>query len=135
MSNRTLAHWTCDYPGFVLLLFSKSEDFDKVKHRQARVCVCVCVGGGVHMCGFVCLSVCFSLANDSSETIDVIIKLDTVTVSDMTMHHVLIKLTLNFIRADTYLNFFFLNRLVQKLFKQCPSSLQVYYNLFSVRWP
>ena len=40
---------------------------------------------------------CVSLTNDSSETIEVIIKLDTVTASDMLMHHVFIVLALTFL--------------------------------------
>ena len=43
------------------------------------VCVSVCV----------CLFVCVSLASDFSETVEVIIvKLGTVTASDVTMHHI-----------------------------------------------
>ena len=53
----------------------------------------------------VCLSVCVSLANDSSETINVIIiKFGTVTASDMQMHHVLIVLSFTFIQGHTELN-------------------------------
>ena len=49
--------------------------------------------------------VCVSLASDSSETVEVIIiKLDTVTASDMLMHHVLIILILTFTQGHTYLN-------------------------------
>ena len=58
--------------------------------------LCVCV----HFC--VCIFVCVSFASDSSETIEVIImKLGTVTASDMRMHHVLIILTLTFIQGHT----------------------------------
>ena len=47
---------------------------------------------------FVCI--CLSLTSDSSETIEVIIiKLGTVTTSDMRMHHMLIILTLTFIQG------------------------------------
>ena len=51
-----------------------------------------------------CVSV--SLASYSSETIEVIIiiRLGTVTASDMLMHHVLIILTLTFIQGHTDLN-------------------------------
>ena len=57
-------------------------------------------------------SVCLSLTSDSSETINVIIiKLGTLTVSDMKMYRVLIILNLTFIQ-DKF----------QKLFKLCPSS-------------
>ena len=71
-------------------------------HRQDRdvfvnesVCMCVCV----------CVHACPSLASNSSETIQVIIiKLGTETASDMLMHHVLIILTLTFIRGHTDLN-------------------------------
>ena len=53
----------------------------------------------------VCLSVCASLESDSSETIEVIIiKLGTVTASDMVRHHVLIILTSTFIQGYTDLN-------------------------------
>ena len=52
----------------------------------------------------VCLSVYVSLASDSSETIEVIIiKLGTVTASDMAMHQMLIIVNLTF-RGHTYLN-------------------------------
>ena len=56
-----------------------------------RACVCVCV--------------CLSLASDSSETVEVIImKLSTVTASDMRMQHVLIIMTLTFSQGHTDLN-------------------------------
>ena len=59
------------------------------------VCVCVCVY----------LSVCVSLASDFSETIEVtIVKLGTVTASDMGMLHLLIILTLTFIQGHIDLN-------------------------------
>ena len=59
------------------------------------VCVCVCM----------CVSVCVSLASDSSETVEVIIvKLSTMTTSDMRMHHMLIILTVTFIQGHTDLN-------------------------------
>ena len=52
-----------------------------------------------------CVSVCVSLASDSSETIEVIIiKLGTVTALDMLMHQVLIILTLTSIQGHTDLN-------------------------------
>ena len=51
------------------------------------------------------MCVCLFLANDSSETIRVIIiKLDTVTASDTSMHRVLIILTLTFIQGHTDIN-------------------------------
>ena len=51
------------------------------------------------------VSVCVSLASNSLETIEVIIiKLGTVTASDMVMHHVLIILTLTCIQCHTDLN-------------------------------
>ena len=50
------------------------------------------------------MSVCLSLASDYSETIEVIIKLGTVTASDMRMHRVLIILTLTFIQGHTDFN-------------------------------
>ena len=65
-----------------------------------RVCVCVCLSVRLS----VCLSLCLSLASDSSETIEVIIiKLGTVTASDMVMHNLLITLTLIFIQGHTEL--------------------------------
>ena len=55
----------------------------------------------------VCVSV-VSLASDSSETVEVneviIVKLGTVTASDMRMHQVFIILTLTFIQGHTDLN-------------------------------
>ena len=52
-----------------------------------------------------CVCMCVSLANDSSETIEVIIiKLGTVTASDTLMHHILIILTLTLIQGHTDLN-------------------------------
>ena len=75
------------------------------------VCVCVCVCARaceracVRMLVRVCVCVCVSLASDSSETIKVtIIKLGTVTASDMGMHHVIIILTMTFVQGHTYLN-------------------------------
>ena len=47
-----------------------------------------------------------TLESDSSETVEVIIvKLDTVTASEMRMHQVLIILTVIFIQGHTYLNY------------------------------
>ena len=57
------------------------------------------------MCVCACIHVCLSLASDSSEAVAVIIvKLGTVTASDMRMHHVFIILILTFIQghADLY---------------------------------
>ena len=52
------------------------------------------------MCVSVC--VCVFLAHDSSETVEVIIvKLGTMTATDMGMHRVLIILTLTFIQGHT----------------------------------
>ena len=67
------------------------------------MCLSVCL----YVCLSVCLSVCVcvSLAIDSSESTEVIIiRLGTVTASDVLMHHVLIILTLTFIQDHTYLN-------------------------------
>ena len=53
----------------------------------------------------VCACVRVSLASDSSVTVElevIIVKIGTVTASDMIMHHVLIILT--FIQGHTYLN-------------------------------
>ena len=54
----------------------------------------------------VCLKLCVSLASDSLETVDIIVKLGTVTASDMGMHHngMLFILTLAFIQGHPYLN-------------------------------
>ena len=53
----------------------------------------------------VCLSLCMALASDFSKTIEIIIvKLGTVTASDMVMHHVLIILSWTFIHIYTDLN-------------------------------
>ena len=53
----------------------------------------------------VCLCVCLSFANDSSEPVEaIIIKLSTATASDMMMHHVLIILALTFIQDHTDIN-------------------------------
>ena len=47
------------------------------------------------------MCLCVSLASDSSKTVEVIIvKLGTVTASDVVMHHVLIMLTLIFIQGQ-----------------------------------
>ena len=78
------------------------------------VCVCVCMCVSVCVCARACLSVCLSLglslclslASDSSETVEVtIVKLGTVSASDMSMHHVLIILTFTFIQGHTYLSY------------------------------
>ena len=51
------------------------------------------------------MCVSLAVASDSSESIEVIIiKLGTVTASDMLMHHVLIILTLTFIQGHIALN-------------------------------
>ena len=50
------------------------------------------------------MSVFVSLAGDSLEAIEVIIKLGKVTASDVRMHHMLIILTLTFMQGHTYLN-------------------------------
>ena len=48
---------------------------------------------------------CVSLANDSSETVEVtIVKLGMVTTSDMRKHHVIMILSLTFIQGHTDLN-------------------------------
>ena len=52
-----------------------------------------------------CVLCVLSLASDSLETIEVVIvKLGTVTASDVKMHHLLIVLTLTFIQGHTNLN-------------------------------
>ena len=92
-----------------------------------RACVCACVRACLYVNVSVC--VCVSLASDSSETIEVIIiiKLGTVTASDMVMHHVLMILTLAFIQGHTELNDehnkgqILTVRLFPKLFKKFPS--------------
>ena len=51
------------------------------------------------------MCVCLSLASHSSETVEIIIvKLGTMTASDMMMHRVLIILTLTFTQGQTDLN-------------------------------
>ena len=56
-----------------------------ITHKRSRSCVRACVP----VCSRACVRA--SLASDSSGIIEVIIvKLGTVTVSDMKMHHVLI---------------------------------------------
>ena len=72
---------------------------EKVYDRWSQVCVwCVCV--------CVCVvCVCVSLASDSLKTIKVIIiKLSMLTAWDMTMHYMLIILTLAFTQGHTDLN-------------------------------
>ena len=65
-------------------------------YAPESVCVCVCV---------YCVCVCVFLASDSSETVGVdIVKLGTVTATDMRMHLVLSILTLSFIQGHTDLN-------------------------------
>ena len=81
---------------------------------RVRVCVCVwsvcvCVCGWVWVCVCVCVCVCVrvrvSIASDSSEGVEIIIKLGMVTASDMVMHHVLFILTFTVIQGHTYLNY------------------------------
>ena len=104
---------------------------NKFKIDEVKVCLSVC------LCT-VCL--CVSLANDSSETIEVIIKLGMVAASDMLIHHVLIILTLTFIQGHTDLN---QENNTRSIFsRHCSRHLHVccqdsptkgLYNLFSVR--
>ena len=55
---------------------------------------------------WVCVCLCVCVCPDSLETVEVIIiKLGTVTASDMRMHHVFIILTLTFIQGHTDLNY------------------------------
>ena len=88
---------------------------------------------------FFCFAYIF--ASDSSDTVKaIIIKLGTVTASDMIMHHVLMILTLTFIQGNISKMVKIINvQLFQKLFKQCPSGLlwptKGLYNIISVRWP
>ena len=94
--------------GPLLFLFSKPlTTLKKFKIDEAKVCLCACVCVCVCVC-CVCVCarvrvcVCVSLANDSSETIKVtIIKLGTVTTSDILLHHVLMILTVTFIQGHT----------------------------------
>ena len=59
----------------------------------------------VSVCLCVCVRVSLSLRSDSSETVEAtIIKLGTVSPSDMRMHHMLIMLTLTFIQGHTDVN-------------------------------
>ena len=95
----------------VLFVFKVIYDFEKVSDRRGK-CLCTCVF----------LSMCLSLASDSSETINVIIKLGTVIASDTTMHHMLIILTLTF--KITQILIVKINvQIFEKLSKQCPSGL------------
>ena len=98
-----------------VFVFKVSYDFEKVNIDEtcacvrAFVCVCgvclcmrACVRACLHLCVCVsclCVSLCVSLARDSSETIKaIIIKLGTVTASDIIMHRVLIILILTSIQ-------------------------------------
>ena len=71
-----------------------------------RTCVCLSVSLSIPLsvCQSVCPSVCLSLASDSTKTINVIMKLGTMTASDIGMYHVLIIFTLTFIQGHTDLN-------------------------------
>ena len=109
-----IRHFACV---FILFLFSTWHTTLKMfQIDEAKVCVCVSV----------CLLVCLPLASDSSETLVqvIIVKMGTVTASDMGMHHVLIIviLTLTFIHSHTYLNHE-INKclIISQIFKQCPS--------------
>ena len=63
---------------------------------ESGPCLSVCM----YLC--VCVCVCVSVASDSWKTVKVIIvKLSTVTASDLRMHHVLIILTLTCIQGHT----------------------------------
>ena len=74
------------------MLINTDETLKKlINVDETYVCLSVCV--------FVCVLI--SLTSDSSETVKVIIiKLDTVTASDMIVYHMLIILTLTFIQGD-----------------------------------
>ena len=84
---------------------------------------------------------CVSVISDCSEAIEVIIiKLGTVTASDMVMHHMLIMMTLTFIPGHTDLNHennkcLMISETVQTIpvkFAVKIVRLKVYYNQFSV---
>ena len=96
------------------------------------VCVHVCVCVRVCACPCVCVSVCVCvfIASDSSETVEVIIvKLGTVTASDMSMHHVLIILTLTFVQGHADRNHEIIKVwLFHKLFKQCTFAVIIGYD-------
>ena len=66
---------------------------------------------------YMCVCVCVSLANDSLETVEVIVKHGMATASDMGMHHMLIILTLTFIQGRTDLN-----HENNKCFRNCSST-------------
>ena len=103
-----------------------------------RVCFCLVLSGLVlSVCLSVCLSICMStclsacLSVSHSQAIPrkrlmkvIIIKIGTVTISDMGMHNLLtiiIILTLTFIQGRTYLNNVTVNiRLFQKRFQAMP---------------
>ena len=77
----------------IFFVFKVISDFHKVNVDETSACVCVCV------------CVCVSLASDSSETVEVIIiKLGTITASDMRIHHVLIILTLTSVKVMKTIN-------------------------------
>ena len=75
--------------------------------QPLRVCVCVCVWQCVSVCVVVracvraCVCVCMSLASDSSGTVEIIIKLGTVTALVTIIHRVFMILTLTFIQGHT----------------------------------
>ena len=74
---------------FLCFVLQSLTTFKMFKIDEAKVYLCVCV----------------SLTSDSSETVEVIIiKLGTVTASDMVTHHMLSILTLTFIQGHTDLN-------------------------------
>ena len=90
------------------------------------------------------MCVCVSLASDTSETVEVIIKFGMVTASDMVMHHVLIIWTLIFILGHTDRNHENNNcSIISETIQAIPIKFAVkivrlkvdLYNIFSVLWP
>ena len=76
---------------FLIFIFVFNSYFENLTQNRDRVCVAMCLY--------------VSLASDSSVTITVtIVKLGTMTASDMRLHHVLIMLTLTFIQGHTHIN-------------------------------
>ena len=99
-----------------------------------RVCVCVqCVRARACLpaCLPACLSVCVALASDSSETVEVSIKLGMVPASDMIMHHVSLILTLTVIPGHTRVNhennkYWIISETVKAIPIKCAVRVKVY---------
>ena len=100
--NVIVRSWGCFPRSFQLVTVTRSHSLGSSAFEAFIVCKVV-ISNPTRIS--VCLSVCLSLARDSSENIKVvIINLGTVIGSGMLMHHVLIISTLTFIQGHTYLN-------------------------------